>query len=222
MHHHAVAAHLDLIGFLVLGMAGSVAHCAAMCSPFVLFVSARYARPATSRAPLAAQAWYAGGRLTTYALLGAAAGALGGTVQMVASLAGLQRAAAIVAGTLLVGSAIAALSQSRFKLDPHAGWFGAFTRRLYRRVPGHPYVIGLILGLLPCGLLYTAVVAAVATGGAAAGALALAAFGIGTVPALFGVAFANELVFKRREFLTRAVNVFVLVMGAWYLWQGLS
>lgn len=222
MHAHGMIGELDVLGFLLLGLLGGAAHCAPMCSPFVLFVSSRYAAPGAGRSVHAAQGWYAGGRIAMYSALGALAGAFGGAVQAAGAMVGVQRAAAAIAGAVLVASALAALAGSRFKLGPDASWLGGVTRRLYQHVPGHPFVMGMILGLLPCGLVYTAVMAGVARGSAGAGAMALIAFGLGTLPTLVGVAFANSFLFNRRPILNRAAQVFVLVMGAWYLWRGLA
>jgi len=78
-----------------------------------------------------------------------------------------------------------------------------------------------VLGLLPCGLLYPAVVGAIARGGAFDGPAALTAFGLDTAPALFGVAFAHQLLVSHRPLINRVSQVFVLAMGVWYLWRGL-
>ena len=221
MHQHGVAASIDLAGFVLLGLIGSVAHCTAMCSPFVLFVSSRFARGADGRAVMQAQGWYAAGRVATYAGLGAIAGALGSAFQIAGSMMGVHRVAAAFAGAVLVASALAGLFRSGWSIAPHGGWFGAITRRLQQRVPSHPFFVGSVLGLLPCGLIYTAVVAAVARGSALSGAVALLLFGLGTVPALAGVALANEVLFRRGAAIQRASQVFVLIMGLWYLWRGL-
>jgi len=220
---------LDLVGFLTLGLLGGFGHCVGMCSPFVLFVSRRFAQTGPDlragpwggrRAVLVAQAWYATGRLLTYAVLGAAAGALGSMVQLAGSLVGLQRAAMIVAGGVLVVWALAALSDLA-RLDAGGGLFARVSALLKRRVPGHPLAMGLLLGLLPCGFLYSAVVAAVARGTALQGAFAMALFGLGTAPALLGVAFADELLgARRRALLNRLAQLFILAMGAWFLWRG--
>lgn len=220
MHQHPVAASVDLIGFVLLGLIGSTAHCAAMCSPFVLFVSSRYG-PSAGRSIGAAQAWYAAGRVSTYAILGAAAGLLGAAFQIAGAWVGIQRAAAGIAGAVLVAFAVAGLASASVSSPTHPGWLGSLTRRLQARVPRHPYVTGAVLGLLPCGLLYTAVVGAVARGTAIGGAEALIAFGLGTAPALFGIAFAHQVLFSRAPIITRLSHVFVLVMGLWYLWRGL-
>lgn len=74
---HSAPLDLDLIGFLMLGLLGSVAHCVGMCSPFAMVVSRQYAVPAGRHAAAAAQLWYTAGRIVTYALLGAAAGGVG-------------------------------------------------------------------------------------------------------------------------------------------------
>lgn len=227
MHQHvhtaAMAAgnHLDLVAFLTLGVLGSAAHCVGMCTPFVFMVSRRYALPAGAHIPWVAQAWYHAGRLTTYGLLGALGGALGSALQVAGALVGLQRAAAVLAGGALVVTGVASL----LSLSPAGGpgaWAGRLTSSLGRRMPGHPYALGLVLGLLPCGLLYSAVAGAVARGGAADGALALAAFGLGTAPALLGISLADAALVRHRVALNRFSHLFVLVMGAWYLWRGFA
>ena len=214
---------IDLLGFLTLGLLGGFGHCVGMCSPFVLFVSRRYVPPAGGRAAVvAAQLWYTTGRIVTYAMLGAAAGALGGIVGLAGGLIGFQRAASVVAGSVLVVWALVALSD----LVPRRGTGGAlFTRVagvLKGRVPGHPFATGLFLGLLPCGLLYSALIAAAARGGPTEGAAALALFGLGTAPALLGLSVADELLARNRAFVNRLSQLFLLVMGVWFLWTGLA
>jgi sulfite exporter TauE/SafE len=212
---------LDLLGFLTLGLLGGFGHCVGMCSVFVLFVSRQYGPPIGSRPALVAQLWYTLGRIVTYAVLGAAAGALGGVVQLAGTLLGLQRAASIVAGAVLVVWALAALADS-VSFASGGRLFGRVAGALKGRVPGHPFATGLFLGLLPCGLLYSAVIAAVARGGPVEGATALALFGAGTAPALLGVSLADELLARHRALVNRASQLFILAMGMWFLWQGLA
>jgi uncharacterized protein len=214
---------IDLLGFLTLGLLGGFGHCVGMCSPFVLFVS-RQSRPPGGRrfAALVAQGWYTAGRVVTYAVLGAAAGALGGVVELAGSLLGLQRAASVVAGGVLVIWALVALSDLVPGLDPGSTLFARVAGLLKGRVPGHPFATGLLLGLLPCGLVYSALIAAAARGGALNGGAALALFGLGTAPALLGVSVADELLARNRSFLNRLSQVFLLAMGVWFLWTGLA
>jgi hypothetical protein len=214
---------IDLLGFLTLGLLGGFGHCVGMCSPFVLFVSRRYAPPdAGRRAAWVAQAWYSAGRIATYGTLGAVAGALGGVVELAGGLVGIQRAAAVLAGLVLIAWSLAALSDLAPRLDAGSRAFTRVATRLKRRVPDHPLGTGLLLGLLPCGLLYSAVIAAVARGGAFDGALALVLFGIGTAPALFGVSLADELLVRHRTAVNRLSQVVLLAMGVWFLWTGVT
>ena len=214
---------IDLASFLTLGLLGGFGHCVGMCSPFVLFVSRRTTPPEGGRrAAFAAQLWYTLGRILTYTILGALAGALGGVVQLAGALLGIQRAASVVAGGVLVLWAVVALSDLVPGLATGGSLFAKVATRLKGSVPGHPFAIGLFLGLLPCGLLYSAVIAAVARGGPLEGAAALALFGLGTAPALLGVSLADELLARHRAFVNRLSQVFLLAMGAWFLWTGLS
>lgn len=213
---------IDLLGFLTLGLLGGFGHCVGMCSPFVLFVSRRHVSPEGGRrAAFAAQLWYTVGRVLAYAALGALAGALGGAVELAGALLGLQRAASVVAGAALVVWAAVSLADLAPRADGGGRLFGRVAGALGGRVPGHPLATGLFLGLLPCGLLYSAVLAALARGGALDGAAALALFGLGTAPALLGVSLADELLARRRAALDRLSRLFVLAMGSWFLWKGL-
>jgi uncharacterized protein len=265
---------IDLLGFLTLGLLGGFGHCVGMCSPFVLFVSRRYGSPsppfggfgqagrvdlhAGRRAAFVAQAWYTCGRITTYAALGAVAGALGGVVELAGAVVGVQRAALILAGSGLVAWALIALSDlvrvaqaarlrpatARLAEAPSAQaarpvaqasspvaqasslrsgtLFSRVAGLLKGRAPGHPLLVGLFLGLLPCGLLYSAVIAAVSRGGALQGAVALAAFGLGTAPALLGLSLADQLLARNRAVANRLSQLFILAMGAWFLWRGIA
>ncbi len=219
---HGTGAGADLLAFLGLGLVGSVAHCVGMCSPFVMIVARRFGVPEGRHSAIGAQLWYTAGRLLTYAGLGAMAGALGGLVEVAGGLMGVQRAAAVAAGLALVGFAVGSLTGWSPPAGAHGAWFGRISSLFGGRVPGHPLVVGLFLGLLPCGLLYSAVAAAVARGGALEGATALAAFGLGTAPALLGLSLADARLVRHRVAVNRLSQVFVLVMGVWYLWRGFA
>lgn len=214
---------VDLLGFLTLGLLSGFGHCVGMCSPFVLLVSRRFVPVDAGRdAVFIAQLSYTAGRVLIYALLGALAGLIGGVVELAGSLLGLQRAASVLAGLVLVLEALAGFV-GRGPLATGKGGllFARITQAFGRRMPGHPFGLGLLLGLLPCGLLYSAVIAAVARGGPREGAIALVLFGLGTAPALLGVALADHLLARNRAVLDRVARLFLLAMGAWFVWSGL-
>lgn len=191
------------LAMLLAGLAGSGLHCVPMCGPFVLgqtvdrmacLPAGRLCELARLRSALLLP--YHGGRLSTYALLGAMAGGIG------APAAGLRWAPPLLlalAGVLFGMQALRRLAPARWHLPwrlPASPWLprrlAALASRIDRRRWTGGLVLGLLLGFLPCGLLYTALVAATASGGATAGAVAMLAFGLGTVPALLLTALVGH------------------------------
>jgi sulfite exporter TauE/SafE len=206
-----------LAGVLVASLMGSI-HCAAMCGAFVCtYVGAR---GHVGRGSLTHGAYHAG-RLVSYAFLGMVAGTLGAGVSWAGGLAGVQRAAAILSGSLMTLWASATI----------AGYFGIragatapeWTTRvlgalLLRARNTSPVVraasTGLLTTILPCGWLYVFVATAAGTGSAASGALTMSAFWLGTIPALLVVGSGTRRVFGRfGRKLPIASAVLVLVMG---------
>ncbi len=191
-----------VLGALFLaGLAGSAAHCTAMCGPFVLAqMGARMQRMPAAR--LCEQARlrealllpYHTGRIATYAVIGAAAASLGAATQRA-----LQPALAwlLLAGALLLAAqALARLAPSRFRHLPFLPpGFGAGRARLAGLDVTRPrgaLLLGLALGGLPCAFLYAAVAVAASSGGPLGGALAMIAFGLGTVPMLVVVGMVGH------------------------------
>ena len=171
---------------LILGAVGSL-HCAGMCGPLAL------ALPATgnSRATFVlGRLAYNLGRIVTYCLLGAVFGLVGQTL----AFAGFQRWISLAAGAAIL---MGLLVSSRFAVSvPFAksvAWIksglGALLRR---RSIASVFFLGVLNGLLPCGLVYAACAGAVATGGLLAGVQYMAAFGFGTVPMMLGIGLVGQ------------------------------
>ena len=214
---------LDYGGFLMLGLLGGFGHCVGMCMPFVLFIGRRFGRPGAGRAQaLIVQVYYSVGRMATYTAMGVAAGALGSAVELAGSMVGFQRAASVAAGAALVVYVLVSLLELAPGLASEGGpIFGRVAGLLRRRVPNHPLLMGLLLGFLPCGLVYSAVIAAAALGGPAQGGTGLALFGLGTVPAMLGISAADELLVRHRNLINRLSQAVILAMGLWFIWKGI-
>lgn len=174
----------------VLGLAGS-AHCAGMCGPLLLVVLGRGRGPGHTawRATLL----YHLGRISMYTLLAVPAGYAGREL----AVGGSGRVLAVVAGGLLLLAATGAgwhkwllpLSQAWSNAVIHAGMKAT---TLTRRCPHAGYaVLGLVNGVLPCGLVYAAVTAAAASGTVAGSIAFMSGFGAGTIPALMAVTLAG-------------------------------
>jgi uncharacterized protein len=88
------------------------------------------------------------------------------------------------------------------------------TARVDRSTPLGGLLLGLALGFLPCGFLYAALTAASASGGPAAGALAMIAFGVGTVPSLIAVGIAGQAAGRRWQRASASVAPAVMLLNA--------
>lgn len=190
------------------GLTGGVAHCALMCGPIVLArAGARLESIPVgrlcelSRLRAGALLPYHLGRITTYAGLGALAG-FGG--------AALLPSSRLRAGLLLAGALYflvqAGLRLRLFHLPARpplrhvpgltgalAGVRALFHRGVMAMARLGAFPLGLLLGFLPCGLVYGSLMAVAGSGDSLMGALAMAAFGLGTVPALVAVGVAGQL-----------------------------
>lgn len=191
------------LALFVAGLASAL-HCAAMCGGIAAGFSVLH-KEALWRRQLAFNA----GRITSYSVAGAAAGALGGYAAAVLPLqTGLYVLASvvlIVAGLHLAGMSLARLERLGMPLWRRVQPYVA------KHLPGRPFAAGLAWGWLPCGLVYAALAAAAFAGGPLQGAIAMAAFGAGTLPWLL----AAGVVAARVRPYRRIAGTFLVGSGAW-------
>lgn len=200
----------DLIAMFVLGLAGSV-HCVQMCGPLVLSFDL------TGSGGFAGHAKYHLGRLITYSALGALAGSFGHVINLAwASAATVAGGVAMIAAGLVVGRAVTFGPAERLvQISPITRWGGKLMRTRAR------FASGLVLGLLPCGLIYAAVLKSASTGSAASGGLEMAAFAAGTAGPLLGLgAFSAVIPARFRNQKLAAAGI--AIMGAVLIWRGVS
>ena len=167
---------------------------------------------------------YNAGRTLTYILLGAIAGLAGGAMGWMGRLAGFENTAAIIAGTAMVITGIAMLG---FGIRNWRGF--AMPARLLRpagKLISSPsahskFTLGLIMGFLPCGLVYAALMKAVGVGTLAGGALTLLGFGAGTSGALILVGLGSSAATRKIARWGTAISaVTVLAMGVILIVRG--
>jgi sulfite exporter TauE/SafE len=212
---------------LTTGIVGGFGHCIGMCGPLVAsYALAAPAGPRPLSARLTPHLLYNMGRITTYGLVGGFMGLSGSFVNLAGRLAGIQNAVAVIAGFLMIvmGASIAGLLGPTAWIEKH----NISVLRSARRIIESPssfrfYSLGLILGLLPCGLSYTVFIASAGTAGMLSGAATALLFGLGTLPALllFGSLF-SVLTPSLRGRLYRAGGMLVIVMGIYYLVRGMK
>ncbi|MBF0626288.1 MAG: sulfite exporter TauE/SafE family protein [Magnetococcales bacterium] len=219
-----------MVELFLVGLLGTT-HCLVMCGAVVgaLTLSLPVAVRQRSGALLRYLAAYNGGRLVSYILAGYLAGASG---EMLIRLLGIDQQRSpvllVVSGILLIGMGLHV-----------GGWLRGIARLerlgygLWRILEplaqsllpvatlGRALVFGLIWGWFPCGLTYTVLLWSATSGDGPAGALAMAAFGLGTLPGLFAAGlFAGRLLpafrsHRLRQGLGVAIILMALAMGWW-------
>ncbi len=231
----------SLLSVFLLGLLGG-AHCAGMCGPIVGAVvlagrraqgQAEPAKPirivAAADTAAAGQAtdwprllFYNFGRVLSYSAAGALAGAVGSAAWFANHVAPVQQLALALAGCALIAMGLYLLGVLR-----PLGALESAGRPLWRRVaplaarvlrgrrPLQALGAGLVWGLIPCGMVYAVLVAALASGSAADGALLAAAFGAGTLPNLLAIGWAasRSTRWLRSGWLRHAAGALILVFG---------
>ena len=204
----------------ILGSLGSV-HCIGMCGPLALSL------PVVNnnvQSKLASTLLYNGGRIVTYATLGALFGIIGRTFV----LFGYQQWLSISLGVLIIVLLVLPKKIKVFektnlltgiynKLRAHLGKL--FIKKNYHSV----FFIGLLNGLLPCGLVYMAVAGAIATASVIKSSIFMASFGLGTLPVMWGVSFFGSFInLNTRQKIRAAYPYMMFIMACLLIIRGLG
>ncbi len=219
---------IDYVAIFLIGFLGSFSHCYGMCGGFVFAYSVKMNKTGHSSLPIRPRAFlphlmYNGGRIVTYSILGGIFGLLGGSLRYV--ILNFQSVLLIMAGLFMVF----------FGLD-FGGWLKIVT---ISAIPGYErlrkligmlltkisntriFLYGLVLGFIPCGLVYVALAGAASTGSAGGGIITMFVFGLGTVPALLILGISSNLItagFRKR--ILKMTAVFIILFGLITIWKG--
>ncbi len=217
---------IDLWTIASIAFLGSFGHCIGMCGGIVIaYSSAKIDNKWSNLMQGLAHLSYSFGRITTYVMLGAIFGALGG----VAQFNGYTTAAlTIVAGIFMILAGLSLLGKLEFltKLEhsfSQTKWYQEVFRQVLRSKSLYSfYILGLLNGLLPCGLVYFFAVTAASTGSPLWGALVMFIFGLSTIPALFSLGFFTQLLNKGglRKNMMNLASIIVILFGIYTIYRG--
>jgi uncharacterized protein len=201
----------------MLGLVGSL-HCAGMCGPLALALPVT---PAGGAAYVVGRVVYNLGRVLTYGMMGLVFGLLGKTV----AVAGLQQWVSLGLGLVLLSGLV--LGPRVALTGAVSKWVGGLKRRMGAQLRTRTLralaVLGLLNGLLPCGLVYVACAAAATRGEVLAGVSYMVVFGLGTVPMMLGISLSGRLVQAGlRRVLSRAVPVTMALVAVLLVVRGLG
>lgn len=200
----------------MLGFVGSL-HCVGMCGAIALALP-HPGRGWTSF--ITGRLAYNIGRLVTYVLIGAVFGLLGQSL----ALAGIQRWLSIGAGVAILLGLIVSTRATVPPVVRAVGWLKArLGTLLQKRSLSSLLLLGLLNGLLPCGLVYAAAAASLAAGTVLHGMEYMAAFGLGTIPLMLGVSLTGRtLLAPFRRHLQTLIPASLAVVAFLLILRGLS
>jgi sulfite exporter TauE/SafE len=207
-----------LLSAFMLGFFGSF-HCIGMCGAIALSLPVQQL-----------QGWkkvvgiilYNFGRVCTYALLGGILGSIGSTFQ----LWGLQQTVSIILGALLILLSILSFTHYQWKnntlMQKWNDQLILIIAPLFKsKKVITPFYIGILNGLLPCGLVYMAIAGAVATHHLFDGMIFMASFGIGTLPVMLLACFTGQFIsVKWRMYIRKASPFIIACMGVLLILRG--
>lgn len=210
-----------IVSAIGLGFASGF-HCVGMCGPIALSMGLTK-KQATNF--YLQNLTYQFGRIFTYALLGAVLGIIGEGFEM----AGIQQYLTIAVGIMLIimavfsfggkdfASRIPFLSKFLFSVKSNLG------RLLQKADYRSRFTTGILNGFLPCGMVYMALTASLASGGIWQGGLYMALFGLGTLPFMFAVVLVGNLMNQAfRIKVLKAVPIVMIILGGLFIVRGLE
>ncbi len=218
--------NIDLISIATIAFLGSFGHCIGMCGGIVIAYSSRkidenWSNQTQTIAHLA----YSFGRITTYVMLGVIFGAIGGVVQFNGyTTAGVT----IVAGIFMILAGLSLLGKIKFltKLE-HSFSTSRLYRDSFRQLLQSKsiysfYILGLLNGLLPCGLVYFFAVTSASTGSPFWGGIVMLIFGVSTIPAMFSLGFFTQLLNRGslRKLMMNIASIIVILFGLYTIYRG--
>lgn len=206
---------------LILGLVTGI-HCIGMCGPIAISLPLKE----TSKfSKISSAILYNLGRALTYAIMGMVFGFFGQSFAM----AGFQKWVGIVMGTIMVLYVVfPAIFKRSFSLEKFGyKYTGPLRSRLAKLFGKRSYtslfVIGILNGLLPCGPVYGALFAAIATGSVFYGTIFMFLFGIGTIPIMLTLSLiGNKISNNLRTKLAKLIPIFIVILGILFILRGLG
>lgn len=207
------------VSLLMGGFVGSFAHCTGMCGPLVLGQIGALPQKSSSLTKMLLP--YHLGRLTTYILLAVSFSAFVGF----ATFFGLPKPVISVfllslAALMFMVSAVPGLSVlfpwlSRLSLPVPQGAVSKLSRSFMLNPTGwRGYVLGVLLGFIPCGLVLAALMATATADNPAIAGLAMLAFGVGTMPTLVMIGFGGSWIKRKWPLQTRAFSSIIMAANS--------
>lgn len=217
---------VELSTIFLVALLGSFGHCIGMCGGFVLaYTAAKVDAHWSKSRQFLAHLLYSLGRVASYMAVGALFGYLGQKVSFNMSAKG---ALFIAVGLLMILIGLSLIGKIRFlnSLESslaQSSYFGRLIRyALHSKALASFFFMGVLNGLIPCGLVYFFATAAIVAGSALKGAVVMGVFGVATIPAMLGVGVFSSLVkgSSYRMLVIKIAAVIVMLFGLYTVYKG--
>jgi len=218
--------NIDLIIILSTAFLGSVGHCIGMCGGIVVAYSSTKIEQKDSFTKQTIQHLaYNFGRVTTYTILGAMFGLLGRAIAFTPTTKGilflLTGTLMILAGLSLIGG-IKFLNSAEWSVSSHKWYQNMFRKLISSKTLNSFFMLGMLNGIIPCGLVYSFAIFAASTANPLWGAIVMATFGLATIPALFFLGSVTKFLQKGtlRGTMMKLASLLVIFYGLFTLYKG--
>lgn len=213
---------MDLIfAALIMGLAGSF-HCVGMCGPIAFALPLNRTNNLTKTVGIL---FYNFGRISTYITLGVVLGLFGQGLK----LAGILQQVSITIGVIIILSVIipSVLKKISFTSTYYLkfnNWLkNKLGKYLTKKNNSSLLILGLLNGLLPCGIVWIAMVASIAYGSVSSGGQFMLFFGLGTFPMMFLLPyFSSSISATIRTKITRLIPYIMVLFGLLFILRGLN
>lgn len=202
----------------ILGLIGSL-HCAGMCGPIAINLPLR---GDTFLEKFFSGLLYNLGRTLMYGIMGAIFGSIGKGLYLL----GIQQWVSIIMGSIMILTVLLPFVFKKINLiqfDFFTGFLRKSIQKLFKiRSYKGLFFIGMLNSLLPCGLVYVAIIGAIATGNFYYGSLYLILFGLGTIPMMLTISLiGNAITTNVRNIFNKIIPYLVVLIGALFILRGL-
>ncbi len=217
---------VNILSIITIAFLGSFGHCMGMCGGIVIAYSSTKVEDKWNKLQQSfAHLLYSAGRITTYTTLGAMFGFLGGVATFNNLTNGLML---LFAGIFMVLAGLSLSGKIKFlTLLEHSFASNSWYTKLFRQLLQTKsftsfFILGMLNGLLPCGLVYFFAITAASTASPLYGALVMFIFGVSTVPALFSLGFFVGLYknSKFRNMMMSIAAISVVIFGLYTIRNG--
>lgn len=217
---------ISVITIISIAFLGSFGHCVGMCGGIVIAYSSTKIKSEWSKqTQVIAHLLYSFGRVTTYTILGALFGFVGGVVTFDNFTSGIFL---LFTGFIMILVGFSLLGKIKFlTILEHSCSKSPLYQKTFKSLLNSNslfsfYLLGMLNGLLPCGFVYVFAITAASTGSVFWGAFVMFIFGLSTIPSLFSLGFFIGL-FKQsnlRDLFIKLASILVIAFGIYIAYIG--